>query len=83
MFRHKIGNQGGMLTSENSEFLVSDSPDFHPTDVFEDADGSILVINTGGWYKICCPTSQFYRPEVLGAIYRVRPERKTNDPLSS
>ena len=72
VFRHKIGKQGGMLTSENSEFLVSDSPDFHPTDVFEDADGSVLVINTGGWYKICCPTSQFYRPEVLGAIYRVR-----------
>ena len=72
VFRHKIGNHGGMLTSENSEFLVSDSPDFHPTDVFEDADGSVLVINTGGWYKICCPTSQFYRPEVLGGIYRVK-----------
>ena len=72
VFRHAIGNNGGMLTSENSEFLVSDSPDFHPTDVFEDADGSVLVINTGGWYKICCPTSQFYRPEVLGGIYRVK-----------
>ena len=72
VFRHQIGNDGGMLTSVNSEFLVSDSPDFHPTDVFEDADGSVLVITTGGWYKICCPTSQFYRPEVLGAIYRVR-----------
>ncbi len=71
IFRHRIGNDGGMLTSENSEFLVSDSPDFHPTDVLEDADGSLIVINTGGWYKICCPTSQFYRPEVLGAIYRV------------
>lgn len=72
VFRHQIGNDGGMLTSVNSDFLVSDSPDFHPTDVFEDADGSVLVINTGGWYKICCPTSQFYRPEILGAIYRVR-----------
>ncbi|MBA62299.1 MAG: dehydrogenase [Planctomycetaceae bacterium] len=72
IFRHQIGNDGGMLTSKNSEFLVSDSPDFHPTDVFEDADGSVLVINTGGWYKICCPTSQFYRPEVLGGIYRVK-----------
>tara|TARA_B100000676_G_scaffold31414_1_gene29700 strand:+ start:2846 stop:5935 length:3090 start_codon:yes stop_codon:yes gene_type:complete len=82
IFRHQIGNQGGSLTSENSEFLASDSPDFHPTDVLEDADGSVLVINTGGWYKICCPTSQFYRPEVLGAIYRVRKlkSHKTADP---
>ena len=40
---------------------TSSSPttlDFHPTDVLEDADGSLLVINTGGWYKLCCPSSQ-------------------------
>src|SRR5215467_4929330 len=29
-------------------------------------------LNTGGWYKICCPTSQLSKPDVLGAIYRVR-----------
>src|SRR5207248_2457943 len=28
--------------------------------------------DTGGWYKICCPTSQLSKPDVLGAIYRVR-----------
>ena len=38
----------------------------------EDADGSLLVIDTGGWYKLCCPTSQLCKPDVLGAIYRVR-----------
>ncbi|HEU5117442.1 MAG TPA: HEAT repeat domain-containing protein, partial [Isosphaeraceae bacterium] len=36
------------------------------------ADGSLLVVNTGGWYKLCCPTSQFPKPDVLGGIYRVR-----------
>ena len=46
--------------------------DFHPTDVLEDADGSLLVVDTGGWYKLCCPTSQLEKPDVLGAIYRVR-----------
>ena len=46
--------------------------DFHPTDVIEDADGSLLVIDTGPWYKLCCPTSQLAKPDVLGAIYRVR-----------
>src|SRR5262249_51028206 len=50
----------------------SDNLDFHPTDVKEDADGSLLVIDTGGWYKLCCPTSQLHKPDVLGAIYRVR-----------
>ena len=50
----------------------SDNLDFHPTDVLEDADGSLLVVDTGGWYKLCCPTSQLVKPDVLGAIYRVR-----------
>ena len=36
------------------------------------ADGSVLIVDTGGWYKICCPTSQLAKPDVLGAIYRVR-----------
>src|SRR5262249_14158911 len=30
------------------------------------------VVDTGGWYKLCCPSSQLAKPDVLGAIYRVR-----------
>jgi len=30
------------------------------------------VIDTGAWYKFCCPTSQLAKPDVRGAIYRVR-----------
>ena len=52
--------------------MVSDNTDFHPTDVIEDADGSLLVVDTGGWYKICCPSSQLAKADVLGAVYRVR-----------
>jgi putative membrane-bound dehydrogenase-like protein len=63
---------GASFTHKTDDFLASDDLDFHPTDVLEDADGSILVIDTGGWYKICCPTSQLVKPDVLGAIYRVR-----------
>ena len=64
------------------DFLVSNNLDFHPTDVIEDADGSLLVIDTGGWYKLCCPTSQLDKPDVLGAIYRVRKvgAAKVDDP---
>ncbi len=30
------------------------------------------MVDTGGWYKLCCPTSQLWKPEELGAIYRVK-----------
>ncbi|WP_435006590.1 PVC-type heme-binding CxxCH protein [Tundrisphaera lichenicola] len=62
----------GSFEPSSLDILVSDDHDFHPTDVLEDADGSLLVIDTGGWYKLCCPTSQLVKPDVLGAIYRVR-----------
>jgi len=69
---HRLIAEGASLRTEDVDFLVSDNRDFHPTDVLEDADGSLLVVDTGGWYKLCCPTSQLVKPDVLGAIYRVR-----------
>ncbi len=70
--RHVLTADGATFKSTDSDFLVSDNPDFHPTDVIEDADGSLIVIDTGAWYKLCCPTSQLSKPDVLGAIYRIR-----------
>ncbi len=70
--RHVLRPSGATFTTTDEDFLVSDNLDFHPTQVLEDADGSLLVIDTGGWYKLCCPTSQLHKPDVLGAIYRVR-----------
>jgi putative membrane-bound dehydrogenase-like protein len=70
--RHVLEPEGATYRLRDSDFLTSTDPDFHPTDVLEDADGSLLVLNTGGWYKVCCPTSQLQKPDVLGAIYRVR-----------
>ncbi len=70
--RHVLVPDGATFKTRDEDFLVSDNKDFHPTDVIEDADGSLLVVDTGGWYKICCPTSQLVKPDVLGAIYRVR-----------
>ena len=70
--RHELSPKGATFNSRDSDFLVSDNVDFHPTDILEDADGSLLVIDTGGWYKLCCPTSQLHKPDVLGAIYRIR-----------
>ena len=70
--RHVLTPQGATFITRDHDFLVSDNLDFHPTDVLEDADGSLVVIDTGGWYKLCCPSSQLWKPEVAGAIYRIR-----------
>ena len=72
VMRHRLEPAGATWQCRNEDFLVSSDPDFHPTDVFEDADGSLLVIDTGGWFRIGCPTSQIAKPDVMGAIYRVR-----------
>ncbi len=73
--RHRMEPFGATYRSIDSDFVVSDNHDFHPTDVIEDSDGSVLIVDTGGWYKVCCPTSQLAKPDVLGAIYRIK---KTN-----
>jgi putative membrane-bound dehydrogenase-like protein len=70
--RHVLIPQGATFTTKDEDFVTSPDLDFHPTDILEDADGSLLVVDTGGWYKLCCPTSQLHKPDVLGGIYRVR-----------
>jgi putative membrane-bound dehydrogenase-like protein len=70
--RHSLVPEGATFRTIDEDFVASDNVDFHPTDVVEDADGTLLIVDTGGWYKLCCPTSQLHKPDVLGAIYRVR-----------
>ncbi len=54
------------------DFAISSSKDFRPTDVLEAPDGSLLVIDTGGWFRIGCPQSQVAKSHIQGAIYRIR-----------
>ena len=70
--RHVIERDGGTFRGKSEDFLVCDDPDFHPTDLLEDADGSLLVLDTGGWFRQGCPTSRIAKPQIKGAIYRVR-----------
>lgn len=70
--RHIMVPKGSTYETKDSDFVWSDDPDFHPTDVREAPDGSLLVIDTGGWYKLCCPSSQLVKAEAFGGIYRVR-----------
>jgi len=72
--RHALRLSGATYASTDSDFVVSDNLDFHPTDVLPDADGSLIIVDTGGWYKLCCPSSQLAKADVLGGIYRVRRE---------
>ncbi len=78
----QLTREGSTFRADVKDFLTSTSNDFHPTDVLQDADGSLLVIDTGGWFRIGCPTSQIAKPEVSGAIYRIRRqvEQKIADP---
>ncbi|MGI9455866.1 MAG: PVC-type heme-binding CxxCH protein, partial [Aeoliella sp.] len=70
--RLELERDGATFRATPREFLSLPSREFHPTDVVEDADGSLLVVDTGGWFYRGCPTSQHAKPEIQGAIYRVR-----------
>ena len=42
------------------------------TDVLEDADGSLLVVDMGAWFTYGFLGNPMPRPESLGGIYRIR-----------
>lgn len=80
--RIELKRSGSTFAAEPMEFLTCPDGDFHPTDVLEDADGSLLVVDTGAWFLNGCPTSRVAKPEVTGAIYRIRKTdgEKIDDP---
>ncbi len=68
---HRLLPDGATYRTEDRDLLLADRVDFHPTDVLEDADGSLLVIDTGGWYDLCCPSSALDQRAAVGGIYRI------------
>lgn len=82
ILRHKVFRDGASFRTEDEVFFFADNEDSHPTDVLEDADGSLLVVETGGWFIKGCPLSQVSKPELKGAIYRVRKKgaKRDSDP---
>ncbi len=85
VLRHKLIRDGASFLTEDAVFFSSDHEDFHPTDVLEDGDGSLLVVETGGWFIKGCPLSQVSKPELKGSIYRVRKKGapKVGDPFGN
>lgn len=69
--RYAIERDGATFRSRDEDFVVSADAAFHPTDVLEDADGSLLIVDTGSWFSHC-PTSQLGNKPVAGGIYRIR-----------
>jgi putative heme-binding domain-containing protein len=78
VLRHKLIRDGASFRTEDEVFFSTPNEDFHPTDVFEDGDGSLLVVETGGWFIKGCPLSQVSKPELQGSIYRVRKKGAAN-----
>ena len=76
VWSHTLERDGATFRATNETIVASSLPDFHPTDVLEDADGSLVVVDTGGWF-LSCPTSQIDKQDVQGAIYRIRREGST------
>ncbi len=70
--RHVLVPDGSTFRTENFDFVTTDDPDFHPSDVLEAPDGSLIVIDTGSWYVHHCPTGQIRKVRAPGGVYRVR-----------
>ncbi len=85
VLRHTLIRDGASFRTEDEVFFSSANEDFHPTDVLEDGDGSLLVVETGGWFIKGCPLSQVSKPELKGSIYRVRKKgaAKIEDPFGN
>ncbi len=75
--RHVLTKSGASYTSQDFDFVTSENPDFHPSDVLLAPDGSLIVVDTGAWYVQHCPTGKIRNSRAPGGIYRVRyPEPK-------
>ncbi|MDP3073642.1 MAG: HEAT repeat domain-containing protein [Opitutaceae bacterium] len=72
IMRVALTPDGATFRGRPEVFATTTDPGVHFTDVIEDADGSLLVIDTGEWFRLGCPTSGVSRPQILGGIYRIR-----------
>lgn len=73
--RTRTSRLGSAFAPEETETIFELlKEDSHITDVVEDRNGDLLAIDTGGWFRIGCPTSQVAKPDVRGGIYRITRE---------
>jgi putative heme-binding domain-containing protein len=75
--QHKIvqvtlTRDGSTYRAQDRDFLTTTDHDVRLTDSLEDADGSLLFVDMGGWFTYGFPGNPLPKPEALGAIYRLR-----------
>jgi len=72
VLRHRMTRTGASFHTEDTTLVApkSNDADFNPSDLLESADGSLLIIDTGNWYKYC--GSSDVEKANHGGIYRVR-----------
>jgi len=76
LVRMELAPEGSTYKATENEFLKLHDPDIHLTDVMEDQrDGSLLLLNTGGWFRSGCPSSLMAKADLLGAVYRIKPKQ--------
>ena len=82
LVRAELAATGASYKVVEHEFFKLNDPDAHFTDVIEDADGSLLVLDTGGWFRRGCPSSLSSKPDLRGAVYRIqkRDRKRLDDP---
>ncbi|WP_161604250.1 DUF7133 domain-containing protein [Roseiconus nitratireducens] len=76
---HQLQPDGATYQTVDQDLVWTDRVDFHPTDLIEDSDGSLLLVDTGGWYDLCCPTSRIDQKTASGGIYRLSREDQRRD----
>ena len=57
--QHRFDREGATFRTTDTALVTTQDPDFHPADVLEDADGSLLVVDTGELYIHHCPTGRY------------------------
>lgn len=83
LVRMELTPSGSTYKAVENEFLKLYNPDIHLTDVMEDPrDGSLLLLDTGGWFRIGCPSSLMAKSDLLGAVYRIKPAKPHAAPMA-
>lgn len=70
--KHELVREGSTFRAEDSDFVTTMDHDVRLTDVLEDADGSLLLVDMGAWFTYGFLGTPVPKPDALGAIYRVR-----------
>lgn len=77
LVRLELTRSGSTYAATENAFAKLNDPDVHLTDVLEDRDGSLLLVDTGGWFRIGCPSSLMAKPDITGAVYRITHKAKS------